>query len=548
MQDVLPTIEAAIAAQRAGDLAAAEAGYRRALRADPDQPTAAWLLATLVLNARRFAQAVPLLRHAAALRPGAPEIRVNLAHALLGCGGAVEAAALCHTLLQQHPGLTPALTTLARARLLLGDPAGALAASARAVSLAADSADAWFLHAAALSATAAPAAAEAALETCLRLAPDHAAAWANRGNACIDQDRLEEAEAHLLRARALDPMAAETHASLGFLRACQGRLSEAVAACSEAIALRPNFAQAYWNRSFAHLLAGNYAAGWADYEWRKRHPLFAADFATPPGREWTGDALAGARLLVRAEQGLGDTLQLARYLPLLVAQGAIVTLACDPGLASLLAQLPITLRDKAADHPACDYWVDQMSLPRLCPGPIPSPGGYLRADPAQTAQWRARLPPRARTGLVWAGNPAHSNDRRRSLPFAAIAPLVAADPARFVSLQVGPRSAEAAAFGIADRSSALPDFAATAALIEALDLVIAVDTSTAHLAGALGKPVWLMLPYAPDWRWMTERRDSPWYASARLFRQPRPGDWPAVIAEVAAALRPCPYSQGICAA
>jgi hypothetical protein len=245
-------------------------------------------------------------------------------------------------------------------------------------------------------------------------------------------------------------------------------------------------------------------------------------------------------LLVRAEQGLGDAIQFARFLPELAASWGRVIFACDRRLIPLLHQLPVSLVDREAPLPPFDLWVDQMSLPRVLgtrPEAIPLAGGYLRAPPERAAAWKAKLPPGERVGIVWAGNPAHSNDFRRSMRAQLLAPLLAVPGAAFVSLQVGPASGDITQlYGLPDNSAALTDFAETAALVASLDLVIAADTSTAHLAGAMGVPVWIMLPRSPDWRWMTEREDTPWYASMRLFRQLRAGDWEAVIARVALAL------------
>ncbi len=373
----------------------------------------------------------------------------------------------------------------------------------------------------------------------------------NFGNAYADRDELPLAEQHLRRAVALDPALPEAHASLGFVLTSLGRLHEAAAACDAAIRLRPDFARAYWNRSFARLLAGDFAAGWEDYEWRRRDPHFAAAQPRLPGREWQGEPLAGRRLLVLASQGLGDTIQFARFLPELANRAETVTLACAAPLVRLLAQLPVSVIDRDPPLPVHDLWVDQMSLPRLLgirPDSIPAASSYLVAAGAAPVRDRSRRP---LVGLVWAGNPAHSNDARRSIPLAALAPLITLPGIAFASLQVGPAAAQIEArFGIPDASPYLRDFAATARLISRLDLVISVDTATAHLAGALGKPVWLMLPYAPDWRWMAGRCDSPWYASARLFRQSRPGDWDGVVARIAEALvrlrppaRSCPPSS-----
>jgi len=394
-----------------------------------------------------------------------------------------------------------------------------------------------------------PDAAVVALEQAVARDPGHARAWLALGNAEADRDRLEAAIGHLRHAATLDPALPEASTSLGFALTQAGRLTEAIAACNAAIAIDPAFAPAWWNRAVARLLGGDFAGGFADAEWRKRHPRFAADFAGLRGEEWRGGRLEGKTLLVHAGQGLGDTVQFARYLPLLGAHGARVVLACAPPLVPLLGRLPgVTAVSHGDGLPPYDLWVDQMSLPLHLgtrPDTIPSPDGYLAADPDRVAAWRRGAGAAIRVGLVWAGNPAHPNDARRSLPpnaAAVLRPLRMAARAvprlRFVALQVGRRHGELAdAFGMPDHSAALVDFAETAALVATLDLVIAVDTATAHLAGALGKPVWLMLPHAPDWRWMTGRGDSPWYAAMRLFRQDRPGDWASVVARVAAALR-----------
>ena len=244
---------------------------------------------------------------------------------------------------------------------------------------------------------------------------------------------------------------------------------------------------------------------------------------------------------MRAEQGLGDTIQFARYLPLLAERGAKVVLACAPPLVPLLRTIPgVTVAPKDGVLPAYDFWVDQMSLPRLFgtgAETIPAAQGYITADPARVAAWRPVARSRARVGIVWAGNPAYANDRRRSMPVAALAPILAVPGVEWISLQAGPASGAITAwFGIPDLSERLTDFAATAALVATLDLVITVDTSTAHLAGAMGKTAWVMLAHAADWRWMHGREDSPWYASMRLFRQSAPGDWAGVAQRVAAAV------------
>jgi tetratricopeptide (TPR) repeat protein len=530
----------AVRLHRTGFLAPAEAAYRATLAAEPGHPAALVNLANLLRGRGDHEAAIAACRQALARAPALPEAHITLGACLLSARrpeAAVEAYRVAVTL---RPGSAIGQAGLGVALLRLAQPAPALLAGEAACNADPCLAEAWFVRGSALAALGCPADAVEALEKAVARDPGHAQAHLNLGNAHLDLDHFAAAEAHLRRAIALAPALPEAHASLGFLLTSCGRLAEAVAACDEAIRLRPDFAQAYWNRSFAELLAGDYARGWDDYEWRKRHDRFGKCFCRLSGPEWRGEALAGQRLLVYAEQGLGDTIQFARFLPLLNERGARVVLACAPSLLALLAQLPVETVAKTATLPSCDLWVDQMSLPRLLATgaeSIPAASGYLAADPCRVAAWQARLPPGPLVGLVWAGNPGHSNDARRSLPVARLAPLLAACPSvRFVSVQAGANSGEALQLGLDDNAAALTDFAETAALVDALDLIVTVDTSTAHLAGALGRPVWVLLPYAPDWRWLVGRDDNPWYASMRLFRQRAPGDWADVVEHVAADL------------
>jgi tetratricopeptide (TPR) repeat protein len=505
MFDAVSTLLAAITHQQAGRPAAAETLLRQVLDYDPDEPSALFLLGSTVLGLGRAAEAAALLGRAVAIRPQHRQQRQALARALLATDRPAEALA--------------ALAPLASESAL---------------------AEVQYLRGTALNALGRPQDAASALRDAVAAAPGHAEAHLNLGNALADLADVEAAEAHMRQAITLQPDLAEAHASLGFLLTGRGALDAAVAACQRAIDVRPDFAVAHWNQGIAYLLDGRMAEGWAQYEWRKQR--FPAAFTVPPGPQWGGEALAGRSLLVLAEQGFGDTIQLCRYLPPLVASGTQVVLECAPCLMGLLDGLPgLTLIPPHGKRPAYDFWADQMSLPRLFRTTletIPCPDSYLRPDPARAASWADILPAGLRIGLVWAGNPAHSNDSRRSIPVAAVAPLLAAAPGALVSLQVGTRAAEAAQLpGLIDHTAALTDFAETAALVAGLDLVITVDTAVAHLAGALGVPTWVMLPYAPDWRWLLHRVDSPWYSAMRLFRQAQPGDWDGVIAQVATALR-----------
>ncbi len=507
MHSVVGDLLEAVRHHRAGRRAEAAAICRAVLTTNPGQPRALFLLGLLLLDEDRPDDAARMFAHAVERDPTHQAGRINLARALIATSRYDEALAAAEAGLGAFP----------------------------------DAAELHFVRGTALNAAQRPREAAAALARAVALDPGHAPSWLNLGNAEADLDRLEEAERHIRAALRLAPGLIEAQASLGFVLTALGRLDEARAACAAAIALAPDFAQAHWNLATAALLAGDYETGFREYEWRKRHDRFRHDFIDLPGRVWNGEAVDGQDLLVQAEQGLGDTIQLSRYIKLIAARGARVTLACDRRLIPLLRRAPglHAAIDKSGRLPAYDVWIDQMSLARVfatTPATIPSPSGWLTPDPAAVARLAAELPAGRRVGIVWAGNPAHSNDRRRSLPVAAVARLAASSGTRLISLQVGPRAGEAAVYGFHDLSQRLTDYAATAAAVAALDLVICVDTSVAHLAGALGKPAWVMLPHAPDWRWMLGRHDTPWYRTLRLFRQDRAGDWASVIARVGAAI------------
>jgi cytochrome c-type biogenesis protein CcmH/NrfG len=503
MLDVPATLLAAIGHQQAAHYAEAEALYRAVLVDAPDDPRAVYLYGLLQLGTGQTAAAVGSLGRAVLLRPSHVAVRLGLGRALLAEGHYAEALAAADIVLRQDP----------------------------------DNAQALFLRGTALSALDQPADAVAVLRRAIAADPANAAAHLNLGNALADLDELEAAEAAICRAIALDPTLVEAHVSLGFVLTSRGRLTEAVAACEAALILRPDMAQAHWNLAIAALLAGDFVRGFDEYEWRKRHDRFRHDFIDLPGPVWTGDDPAGRTVMVHAEQGFGDTIQLARYLTPIAMRGAWVVLACDRRLVSLLGTLPgVTTVAVDGTLPPYDAWIDQMSLPRVFatgPTTIPAAGGYLTPDPVREAAWWTALPPGPKVGVAWGGNPNHSNDRRRSLPAASVAALLAAPGIRFISLQLGPRASEAE---LPDLSARLPDYAETAALIANLDLVVTVDTSVAHLAGALGVPCWVMLPFAPDWRWRLGREDTDWYSSLRLFRQPTPGAWRDVVAQVVAEL------------
>jgi len=327
----------------------------------------------------------------------------------------------------------------------------------------------------------------------------------------------------------------------------QNDVRPAIDAFRHALALKPDFAHARWNLSLALLLDGQLVEGWREYDARLALPELGRDRHRFPGQSWDGTALAGKTLLVYPEQGLGDALQFARYATLLMETGARCVIRCLDALAPLLATIPGVAEVSRDDEalPQYEAHLPLLSLPRVLgttPETIPATVPYIAVSDVKRAVARAMLaragrPPRI--GLCWAGNAAHGNDRNRSLPLAALAPLFAVPGIAWFSLQQGKAAAQIAASPAADHlvpllaDTALVD---TAALIAELDLIITVDTSIAHLAGALARPAWVLLPFAPDWRWQLGRDDSPWYPTLRLFRQPRLRDWQSVVARVQARL------------
>jgi tetratricopeptide (TPR) repeat protein len=423
--------------------------------------------------------------------------------------------------------------------------------------------------------------AESALRRAIAVDPKHAAALGMLGLTLQEKKRSNEAERMLREAVAADPTSIDSRANLArFLwrerREVEARatvdamlrldpdsadainirgtlweadcvLLEALADYGRAVALAPEDAEAQFNLGRLRLLDGRFAEGWDGYEWRLKTSRAKRHFFDT--NRWDGRSLVGKTILLHAEQGLGDTLQFCRYVPLVAARGGEVILAVQPPLTALLAQLPGAVRTFAVgdERPVTDFLMPLASLPRVFThgfDSIPAADGYLRAPEAALERWRARFGQRTagpRIGLAWAGNPEQELDRNRSASLAALLPLLEVPGIDFYSVQVGPRAAEIAAEGagtrLVDLSGEIRDFVDTAAILSLLDLVITVDTSVAHLAGALGRPGWVMLSALPDWRWHIDRSDSPWYRSLRLFRQQRRGDWASVVADIAVRLR-----------
>jgi len=379
----------------------------------------------------------------------------------------------------------------------------------------------------------------------IALRPGYAEAYNERGHALHDLNRHAEALVSYDHAIALKPDYAEAYSNRGVALRSLKRHEEAVASQERAIALKSDYAEAYWNQSLCLLQMGRFELGWRRYEWRKRKAEWRAIFANPQPL-WLGEEdIAGKTIFLHYEQGFGDTILSCRYAKLVEARGANVIMEVQPRLHKLLKQISPTIQVTTPDNrpAAYDYHCPLMSLPlafRTTLATIPSEPRYLQADAASRAIWSARLPARkkSRIGMVWSGSSNYTADRTRSIELATLLPLFGVD-ADWVCLQKELNHNDAdvlRAGGIAFYGDEQNDFSDAAALIDQMDLVIAVDTAVAHLAAAMGKPTWILLSYNPDWRWLLDRDDSPWYPGVKLFRQRRPGDWTGVIDQIIARL------------
>jgi tetratricopeptide (TPR) repeat protein len=430
-------------------------------------------------NAGRFEEAATHYRNALALAPRHPEILYNLGNAFLALGRIADALASYDEVLTVNPSHVGACVNRGNTLLRFNRPADALAS---------------YDHA-------------------LALMPDHPQILTNRGHALRRLDRPQEALVSL----------------------------------NTALARSPDFPEAHFEAALAHLTLGDFKAGWNAYEWRWKTGAFAdkrRGFRQPL---WLGGApLSGKTILLHAEQGFGDTLQFIRYAPLLKNAGARVLCEVQPELMPLLAPFDgIEVVAKGAALPFFDLHCPLMSLPLAFgtePATIPAGVPYLKAPAARVVHWRDRLPPGSlRAGFVWSGSRAHKNDANRSIALSRFEHLFAKLPFSCFGLQREMRDADREVLqrlpNLIDLGPELSDFAETAAVISLLDVVVSVDTAVAHLAGALGKPVVILLPHAADFRWMRDRDDTPWYGSAKLVRQPAFGDWDSAIGRLADELR-----------
>ncbi len=381
-------------------------------------------------------------------------------------------------------------------------------------------------------------------EKAIRLNPGLPQTYYNLGNLFKAKRLFEAAKEQFQKALQLDPRFAEAYNNLGATLKETGAINDALVMYRKALEINPNFPEARWNMGLTFLLSGKLIEGWEGYEYRWEKPdyiKYKRQFLKPM---WQGEKLSGKRILLHAEQGYGDTLQVIRYVPLLVSENVEVFVECPRDLKSLISRSNGISRVIARGEPLPEFDIHcpLMTLPKIFGTTlesIPQTIPYLSVDKDLVRAWQLRLNSEAKkwkVGLVWAGNPEHLNDRNRSCSLEILSPLLQIKNVQFFSLQKGRGSEKddrsSRDLGLFDLTAYIRDFSDTAALIKNLDLVVSVDTAVAHLAGAIGKRVWTLLPYNPDWRWLLERKDSPWYPTMCLYRQSTPGDWMGVIQRV----------------
>jgi tetratricopeptide (TPR) repeat protein len=524
--------------------------YRQAVRIDPGSPEAHYYLAILLTESNQLDLAITNFVAAVTLRPQFAEAHLRLGAVYQAQNKLAEAQACYQRLVTLEPMLAAGHYQLGNVFRLRENFAEAAVSFRRAIACQTDFPEALCDLAGALKELGQLSEARAHLEEAIRLRPEFVEAHSNLGAVLRDLLLFDEALAAVGRAIELAPERPELHHNRATALKDQGHMAPALASYEQALALDPGYAQALVGRGMALVSMGRFAEGWAGYEHRVRCPQFGTlQFQKPV---WDGSPLAGRTLLIHCEQGLGDTLLFVRYVKLARERAASdqIIVAAQPPLIPLLAQSGIAgLVSVDGPLPSFDVHVPLLSLPhvfRIELDAVPHDVPYLKADPGRIEKWRHELARHwgLKVGISWQGRVAYNNDRLRSFPLSHLAPLAAVPGVCLVSLQKGAGSEQLAALGerfpVVDLAPSLDleggAFLDTAAAMHSLDLVISCDTAIAHLAGALGTPVWLPLATACYWTWLREREDSVWYPTARLFRQRCFNEWPEVFERMAAEL------------
>jgi len=530
-----------------GNLDAAIQCYQRALRLEPHSVETHLNLGIALQSKGNLDAAIESYHEALRLNPDLAKVHYNMGVALQARGKPDDAIESYKEALRLEPDYAEAYNNLGNALKEQGNLDAAIKCYYDALRLKPNSAGSHYNIGMALQSKGNLEAAIESYKGALRLKPDYAEAYNNLGNALKEQGNLDAAIGSCYEALRLKPDYAEAYNNLGNALKEQGNLEAAIESYDKALRIKPDYATAHFNKSLALLLSGNFAEGWCEYEWRFRDNEVAQEagyrkFTQPM---WDGSPLEGRTVLVHSEQGLGDTIQFIRYLPLVKQRGGHVIFECQRPLVRIMQSfqgidLLIEKSENSVPDVVFDVYIPLLGLPRIFGTTLDNilrEVPYLKADQMRAVSIRGQLDSnRLRVGLVWAGKSKHKEDRKRSCALEAFASLASVPGVTFYSLQKGDAAKEGRrppeGMTLIDLDMELDDFADSAALVSVLDLVVSVDTAIAHLAGAMARPVWILLPFIPDWRWLMEREDSPWYPTMRLFRQPKPGAWDAVIEQV----------------
>ena len=487
--------------------------FQKAIALNPELVEAQYNLGNVFVKENKLEKAISCFRRTVDLKPDFPEAHHNLGIVLCKMNKFDEAIACLLDALRQKPNFPDAYRTLADVLKDQNRPVQAIGFYEKAIAL----------------------------------KPDYVEAYVNKGNVFSEQGRLREAADSYQHALRINSASMDAYANLGKVLVDQGKLLEALDCYDKGLALDPDNGELIFDRSTLLLLMGNLAEGWEGYErrldrpgWKKTYPH---RFEIP---RWDGLSFEGKTLLVHCEQGFGDILQFARYLPMVKANGGNIVFEAPKPLLKLFKAFPgvdALVEGPSMDKPGagCDYFIPLLSLPGLFGttlSSIPARIPYIHADLEKVEHWRKNIfGDKIKVGLVWEGK---TTDAKRSCPIESFGGLAEIQGVQWYGLQKG-RAADRVAdlpgeMGLVNFGEAFEDFSDTAGAIENLDLVITIDTAVAHLAGGMGKPVWVLLKFSPDWRWLMTREDSPWYPTMRLFRQPRPGDWGGVMQNMLEAL------------
>lgn len=546
--DIGQTLQDALNLHQQGRLREAEKLYMRALKAAPDNFDALHLLGLINAQNGQMGEAHRLMSAALKINPNVPDVLINFANVLHGLKRDDEALASIDKALALRPGDPDALLQRGNALIALNRPNDALSCFNAVLERNAGHRDALLNRGVAHATLGHHEQALADFDAILARTPTDTETLYNRGTALIELGRYAEALLAFDNVLAASPQHLRAWTNRGRALQALNRHEEATASFDKALAIDRNYGDAHFNAALSLLTLEDFRRGFADYEWRWKRSGMTDARRGYRGRLWLGEFPLDRRtILLLAEQGLGDTIQFVRYAPLLAQMGANVVLEVQPELKALLS----TVSGVASCHargetlPPFDVYCPLGSLPlalKTEASSVPATLPYVHTDDAQIAKWRPALEtlPGKRVALAWAGHARHANDRNRSIDLKLLEPLFKCEGVSFVSIQRDLRGDDAsrlAQFGITDFGPRLADMTDTAAVLALADLLVSVDTSVVHLAGAMGREAWVMLPFTPDWRWTLTNERSPWYPTMRLFRQRTPGDWPNVIATVRDALR-----------